>query len=335
MVFRNFCLLFFCICILPVFCFSQCTEKERYMSFQNSVIVFYNDGTYNYHYSSGGDLSIAPPIDAYNKGRYTKQRNKTYYLYSDTARDPLKPVLLDGEESQMQDPLFHLIILDSVKHLSEPKYLLNPRYDYQDYFYLVKIVYSHDSLDSVHLRQRWELQLQNLSLSSLEAARQDSILIQKFKLEDEQRGLLVVNGSYFQQFICYGQQLDFEPVLELPIHSIEIEILPLHPNRSFDGYAEGFAHCTYPIQYRESNRVALYISPDAYQKIHNPFYSQSIAEIVNKNTIVFDRQVFFKLPPEKKYIKHRRKNHSYGSFYGFAKLMKFNKRHKIHNPYYN
>ena len=61
------------------FSFAQRTDKKQYMSFQNSVLVFYNDGTYNYHYSSGG-VSITPPIDVYNKGRYIKHRNRTYYL---------------------------------------------------------------------------------------------------------------------------------------------------------------------------------------------------------------------------------------------------------------
>ena len=334
MIFKDFCFLFFCICIMHNFSFAQRTDKKQYMSFQNSVLVFYNDGTYNYHYSSGG-VSITPPIDVYNKGRYIKHRNRTYYLQSDTVRNPLKPVIIDGDESQIQDSLFHLTIIDSVKGVSEQSFFSNYSYNHQDFYYVVKVVYSHDSIDSLLLSERWMNLLQNQSLSFKEEMRQDSILIQKFKHEDEQRGLIAVNGTYFQQFICYGQQIDLRPVQELPIHSIEIEIHPLQPNRSLDHYTEGFVHCIYSIKHDGNNRVVLSIPPTAYQKIYNPYYSQSIAEIVNKRTIVFDRQVFFKLPPEKKHIKHQRKNPSYGSFYGFARLMKFNKRHKIHDPYYN
>jgi len=323
--------------------FSQRGDERKYRSFQGSTLIFYNDSTYNYYYSPGCDICPELPVNAYNTGIYVKHKKRAYYLYTNPNLNPCKPVYLSGKEAQTSDSLFHLTIVDSIKISSEDVWTgFDDIHDHRNYYYLVKILYSHDSLDSVKQIQRMELygQYYHDSKFDVEVYKQDSILAMKFKKEDEQRGLTVVNGTYFQQFICYDQQLDFVPVKGLPIRSIEIEIHPFYQDHSLSNYTDGFAKCSYPVQNENSSHFTLAIPEEAYQKIHNPFYYQCIAEIVNQRTIIFDRQVFFKLPKNKKNYNRLRKNgkppklrNSYGSFYGYRRLLIFEKRHKIYDPY--
>lgn len=327
--YKKYLLLICCLWISQYQGHSQFIGEKRYMSFQNGIITFHKDGTYTYDYPNGSDLCPRPPVKAYNFGRYIKHKNRAYFLYSDPNLYPYTPDTIPGKETWGQDSLVHLTLLDSVKKSTEQvdKSLIGDRYDYKSYYYRVKIVYSAGSLDSLRLKHRMDCYYQNEDLSFIERALQDSIVAQNFIHEDEQRGLSVVNGCYFQQFICIGQQIDFASTESLSIHSIEIEIYPLKPNMDYN-YAERFAKCIYLVQQPESTSFTLTIPPSAYQKIHNPYYYQAIVEIVNRKTIIFDNQVYFKLPKD-----GNLKRAKCGSFYGYKRTCRFVKRHKIRNPY--
>lgn len=327
--YRLFLLLICCLWISHYQGLSQCIGEKSYMSFQNGIVTFHKDGTYTYYYPNGSDLWPRPPVKAYNFGRYTKHKNRAYFLYSAPDLYPYAPDTITGKETRGQNSLVHLTLLDSVKKSTEQvdKSMIGDRYDYKCYYYRVKIVYSADSLDSVRLKQRMDQYLQSEALSYSEKANRDSIMAQSFIQNDEQRGLSVVNGCYFQQFICTGQQMDFVPVEGLPVHSIEVEIYPLKPDMDFN-YTERFAKCIYLVQQQESTCFVLTIPPCVYRKIHNPYYYQTVVEIVNRQTVIFDNQVFFKLPKD-----GNLKRTKCGFFYGYKRTCRFVKRHKIRNPY--
>lgn len=321
------CRIFICIFAL-LFPFqitnAQSDNDSRYKSYQGSLLIFHNDGTYEYHYSPGCDICMTPPIKTYNRGEYIKHRNRAYYLYSDTTLDPMRDIIISGNETQTEDTVIRITILDSIKERSENLWhgvitIWDLGY-YREYYYQIKVMYTHDSLDSIRMEQRYYSYFQNYNDTICGAWMQaDSILLQQFREEDRDKGIIVANTDHFQQAICYGQQLELPWIKGMDIESIDIEIHPLYRQHDLYNYTDGYAHCIYMVNQSGSTDFTLTIPENAYQKIHNPFYVQEIAEIINAKSVYFDRQFFYKLPLPKRSQKSKK------DVIGF-KMVKFEKR---------
>lgn len=320
---RHFLFLLIIICFCGFQVLGQRNIVAQYSSHRGSTIVFYSDSSYEYHYSLS-DLSLQSPlIKKVNIGRYLPHLNKSYYLFSNTKYNCEEPMWIGGVDYPGNDSLAHIIINDSVKSANEREPLFYSLSKYISYYYLIKIYYSRDMIDSVYEMRRDSLMALNYSSDIF--LQKENQLKQTMVEELKQLGFINVNDELFQQFVCYGQQLDFLPIPNQCIKNIEITICPTALSNT-----QKHIKCIYYVQGRNSTNFEIDISALPYQMIHSPYYKQSIIEIVNRAAIVFDSQVFFKLKYSRK--KNIYKKNKY--LMDYHKYEKFIKSHKIilHEP---
>ena len=312
-----------CLLILLIICLCEHHASGQreivavYSSIFQSSLIFYSDSCFEYYPAFHNDLSFdSPLIKRFSAGRYVQHKNKVYYLFSNPI---YPPIVVQGNDSNGADSLAHIIITDSVKDPGD-KVALICTYPIINYYYLIKICYSHEAFDSIYQSRRQTLWENMYECGKFDGSwDKEKNLAQNAMDEQKSLGFTVANGDYFQHFVCYGKQLDFRPIPNQTIISIEITIC------STSSQCQSVVTCKYDVQNTHSNFFQIEIPTSVYQIINTNYYKQAIVEIVNRNLVIFDSQLFVKREKIRGTDQYKR----FKYLNSFEKCRKFLKRHKI------
>ena len=268
--------------------FAQFVKEDVVYASPTRMLTFYKDGTYIYSIEyENYDIPTTTRINPISSGTYIKSDRRTYRLYSDPQYDS-SMIKISGMETHIADSSTHIIFLDSTKEASEefdPIDLNMNEYSHREFYYVVKLIYSSRTLDSLVWVKHFEIfnkypNPEDFDLRNSALRKEAADISDYFKSMDVE----VVNGKCQQAVVCYGRECHFASSLFLPVDRIEVEIHSIW----------GSITCKYEIQDSKHNCFELDIPYFAYQcMFHKSYYGKAI-KIINRNTIEMDSVLYKK-----------------------------------------
>lgn len=285
---RTFFLLFILLFTLRG-AFAQFVKEDVVYASPTRMLTFYKDGTYIYSIEyENYDIPPTTRINPISSGTYIKSDRRTYRLYSDPQYDS-SMIKISGKETHIADSGTHIVFLDPTKDTTEksdPIDLNMDEYSYREYYYVVKLIYSSRTLDSLEWVRHFEVfkkypNEEDFELRNSALRKEAADISDYFKSMDVE----VVNGKCQQAVVCYGRECHFASSLFLPVDRIEVEIHSIW----------GSITCKYEIQDSKHNCFELDIPYFAYQcMFHKSYYGKAI-KIINRNTIEMDSVLYKKI----------------------------------------